>query len=341
MLAHVLVSKYCDHLPLCRQSEIYAREGLDLDRSTLCDWVGQAAWLLQPIVAGIQKHVFAAAKIHGDETPVPVLAPGLGRTKTGRLWVYVRDDRPFCGTDPPAAAYFYSPDRRGEHPAIHMTAFTGFLQADAYAGFEALYDAARTVPGPITEVACWAHCRRKFFDVWEATKSSVAKAALDRIAAFYVIEAKARFAPAAERLAHRAETAPLLASFFDWADNTVVKLSAKSALAEALRYTTKRRDALSRFVVDARLEADNNIAENALRGIALGRKNYLFAGADTGGERAAALYTIVQTVKLNGVNPQAYLRDTLAKIADGHPINRIDELMPWRSSPTNVQPEAA
>src|SRR5712692_8637709 len=173
--AGVLVSKYCDHLPPYRQSEIYSRDGLDLDRSTLCDWVGQAAWLLDPIVAGIQKHVFAAAKIHGDDTPVPVLAPGLGRTKTGRLWVYVRDDRPFCGTDPPAAAYFYSPDRGGEHPAIHMTAFTGFLQADAYAGFEALYDAARTKPGPITEVACWAHCRRKFFDVWEATKSPVAK----------------------------------------------------------------------------------------------------------------------------------------------------------------------
>ncbi len=203
MLAHVLVSKYCDHLPLYRQSEIYAREELDLDRSTLCDWVGQAAWLLQPIVAGIRKHVFAAAKIHGDDTPVPVLAPGLGRTKTGRLWVYVRDDRPFCGTDPPAAAYFYSPDRGGAHPAAHLARFAGFLQADAYAGFEALYDAARAEPGSITEVACWAHCRRKFFDVWEATKSPVAKAALDRIAAFYVIEAKARFAPVAERLARR------------------------------------------------------------------------------------------------------------------------------------------
>src|SRR5882672_9676360 len=341
LLAHVLVSKYCDHLPLYRQSEIYAREELDLDRSTLCDWVGQAAWLLQPIVAGIQKHVFAAVKIHGDDTPVPVLSPGLGRTKTGRLWVYVRDDRPFCGPDPPAAAYFYSPDRGGTHPATHLAGFTGFLQADAYAGFEALYDAARAEPGPIAEVACWAHCRRKFFDVWEAAKSPVAKAALDRIAAFYVIEAKAQFAPVVERLAHRAATGPLLVSFFAWADQTVAKLSAKSALAEAFRYTTKRRAALSRFLAAGRLEADNNIAENALRGIALGRKNYLFAGADTGGERAAALYTIVQTAKLNGVNPQAYLRDTLARIADGHPINRIDELMPWRSLSTDVQPEAA
>jgi len=326
-LAHLLVSKYCDHLPLYRQSEIYARDGLDLDRSTLCDWVGQAAWLLQPIVSGIRRHVLAAEKLHGDDTTVPVLAPGLGRTKTGRLWVYVRDDRPFCGPAPPAAAYFYSPDRGGAHPAAHLKGFAGFLQADGYAGFEALYERPGT--DAITEVACWAHCRRKFFEVWEGTKSPVAKEALDRIAAFYMIEAKAQFAPAAERLMHRAETKPLLAVFFDWADQVLAKLSAKSALAEAFRYTGKRRVALSRFLADARLEIDNNIAENAMRGIALGRKNYLFAGSDTGGERAAAIYTIVQTAKLNGVNPEAYLRDTLTKIAEGHPINRINELMPW------------
>ncbi|HEV3116057.1 MAG TPA: IS66 family transposase [Gemmataceae bacterium] len=331
-LAHLLVSKYCDHLPLYRQSEIYTREGLALDRSTLCDWVGQATWLLDPIVAGIRQHVFAAEKIHGDDTTVPVLSPGLGRTKTGRLWVYVRDDRPFCGTAPPAAAYFYSPDRGGEHPAAHMAGFTGFLQADGYAGFEALYNPSRTRPGPITEVACWAHCRRKFFDVWETTKSTVAKEAIGQIAAFYGIEAKAQFAPAAERLAHRAETMPLLATFFNWANATVAKLSVKSALAEAFRYTIKRREALSRFLADARLEIDNNIAENAMRGIALGRKNYLFAGADTGGDRAASMYTIVQTAKLNGINPEAYLRDTLAKIAEGHPINRLGELMPWITS---------
>jgi transposase len=329
MLAHLLVSKYCDHLPLYRQSEIYAREGLALDRSTLCDWVGQAAWLLDPIVDGIRQHVFAAEKIHGDDTTVPVLSPGLGRTKTGRPWVYVRDDRPFRGAAPPAAAYFYSPDRGGEHPAGHMAKFAGFLQADGYAGFEALYDSARTKPGPITEVACWAHCRRKFFDVLEATKSPVAKEAIDRIAAFYAIETKARFVPAAGRLAHRAEMAPLLAAFFDLADATVAKLSAKSALAEAFRYAIKRRDALSRFLADGRLEIDNNIAENAIRAIALGWKNYLFAGADIGGERAAAMYTIMQTAKLNDMNPEAYLRDTLARIAEGHPINRIGAPMPW------------
>jgi hypothetical protein len=323
-----VVSKYCDHIPLYRQSEIYAREGLELDRSTLSDWVGQAAWLLDPVVAGIRKHVFAAEKIHGDDTTVRVLEPGLGRTKTGRLWVYVRDDRPFCGEAPPAAAYFYSPDRAAKHPAAHMAAFTGFLQADGYAGFEALYDPARTKPGPITEVACLAHCRRKVFDVWEATKSPVAEEALDRIAAIYAIEDKARFAPIAERLEHRRETAPLLEAFFDWAKATVARLSAKSALAEAFRYTIKRQEASTRFVTGGRLEVDNNIAENAMRKIALGRRNYLFAGSDGGADRAASIYTLVASAPLNGLSPEAYLKDILTKIAEGHTINRIDELMP-------------
>ncbi len=337
MLAHLLVSKYCDHLPLYRQSDIYARDGVDLDRSTLCDWVGQAAWLLAPIVEGIRRHVFAAEKIHGDDTTVPVLSPGLGRTKTGRLWVYVRDDRPFCGTAPPAAAYFYSPDRGGAHPAGHLAEFTGFLQADGYAGFEALYDQRATdrslrTNQAITEVACWAHCRRKFFDVWNGKKSPVAKQAIERIATFYAIEAKARFAPTDERLMHRADAAPLLAAFFNWAGKVVTRLSAKSELAEAFRYTLKRQEALSRFLTDARLEIDNNIAENAMRGIALGRKNYLFAGSDAGGERAAAIYSILQTVKLNEINPEAYLRNTLDQIANGHPISQINELMPWTPS---------
>jgi transposase len=351
MLAHVLVSKYCDHLPLYRQSEIYAREGLELDRSTLGDWVGQAAWLLDPVVAAIRRHVFAAEKIHGDDTTVPVLAPGLGRTATGRLWArlaqgsarrsrvewqgegYVRDDRLFCGSAAPAAAYFYSPDRGAEHPAAHLASFTGLLQADGYAGFESLYNPARTKPGPITEVACLAHCRRKFYDVWEATKSPIAKEALDRIAAVYAIEDKARFAPAAERVEHRRETAPLLNKFFDWSKATVVKLSAKLELAKAFRYMIDRREALTRFVTDGRLEVDNNVAENAIRGIALGRKNYLFCGSDSGGERAAAIYTLVTTAKLNGLNQETYLRDILAKIADGHTINRIDELVPWQMIP--------
>jgi len=340
MLAHLLVAKYCDSLPLYRQAEIYAREGVELDRSTLCDWVGKAAWLLDPVAAKIRAHVFAAAKIHGDDTPVPVLAPGLGRTKTGRLWIYLRDDRPFAGEAPPAAAYIYSPDRGGEHPAAHLASFTGRLQADGYAGFEALYHPARTKPGPIIEVACWAHCRRKIFDVWDATKSPVAREALDRIAAIYVIEAKARFAPPAERVALRTETAPLLDAFFPWIEAALTRLSAKSELAKAFRYIVERRVALSRFVTDGRLEADNNIAENGIRNIAVGRKNYLFAGSDTGGERAASIYTIVQTAKLNGLNPEAYLRDVLTRIADGHPINRITELMPWRIAATSPQPSA-
>jgi len=196
-----------------------------------------------------------------------------------------------------------------------------------------LYNPARTKPGPITEVACWAHCRRKVFDVWEATKSPVAKEALDRIAAVYAIEDKARFAPAAERVEHRKETATLLDAFFSWADATVVKLSGKLELAKALRYTITRREALTRFVTDGRLEADNNVAENAMRSIALGRKNYLFAGSDSGGERAAAIYTLVRTAKLNGLNPETYLSDILTKIAEGHTINRIDELVPWRMIP--------
>jgi transposase len=345
MLAHLLVSKYTDHLPLYRQSEIYARDGLDLDRSTLSDWVGQAVWLLQPIVAGIHRHVFAAEKIHGDDTPVPVLEPGLGRTRTGRLWVYVRDDRPFCGPAPPAAAYFYSPDRGGEYPAAHLANFRGFLQADGYSGFAALYEPRPAGPGAaataaIIEVACWSHCRRKIFDVWETTKSAVAKAALDQIAEFYAIEDKARFAPPAERLAHRVAAIPLLDAFFAWAQATERKLSARSELAKALRYIITRRAALTRFATDARLEPDNNIAENAIRGIALGRRNWLFAGSDAGGKRAAAIYSILQTAKLNAVNPEAYLTYTLARIADGHPINRIAELMPWAYRPPITQTAA-
>jgi transposase len=329
MLAHLLVAKYCDHLPLYRQCEIYARQGMELDRSTLCDWVGQAAWLLAPIAAAIRSHVFAAEKIHGDDTTVPVLEPGLGRTRTGRLWVYVRDDRPFCGDAPPAAAYFYSPDRSGARPAAHLASFTGFLQADGYSGFDKLYGPARTKPGPITEVACWAHTRRGFFDEWEHHKSATARQALDRIGAIYEVEARAAFAPIAERVALRREAAPLVDAFFNWAESTTAKLSAKSSLAGAFNYAINRREALSRFLTDGRLEIDNNIAENAMRCIALGRKNFLFAGSDTGGDRAASIYTIVRTAKLNNVNPETYLRDTLAKIAEGHPISRIAELLPW------------
>jgi len=330
LLSHLLVSKYLNHLPLYRQSEIYARDGVELDRSTLADWVGQVAWLLDPLVDAIGKHVFAGEKIHGDDTTVRVLEPGLGRTRIGRLWVYVRDDRPCAGTAPPAAIYFYSPDRGGEHPAAHLASFTGYLQADGYSGFDALYNPARDKPGPIIEVACWAHCRRHIFDDWEQTKSPVAKAALDRIAAIYRIEDQARFAPAAERVEHRRETARLLDELFAWIEATLGQLSAKLDLAKAFRYILSRRTELTRFLTDGRLEADNNIAENAIRTIAVGRRNYLFVGSDNGGKRAAAIYTVVTAAKLNGLNPEAYLKHVLTRIADGHPINRIDELLPWR-----------
>ena len=305
----------------------------------------QAAWLLDPVVAAVRQYVFAAEKIHGDDTLSRCWLQGLvGPRPVGCGSMCATIGRSLVRA-PPAAAYFYSPDRGGQHPADHMAGFGGFLQADGYARIEALYDIGRTTSGvpanaSITELACWAHCRRKFFDVWQATKSPVAKEALDRIATIYVIEAKAQFTLAAERVDHREETGPLLEAFFRRADATVVKMSAKSALAEAFRYTIKRRKALSRFVTDGRSEADNNIAENAMRAIAVGRKNYLFCGSDAGGDRAASIYTLVQTAKLNGVNPEAYLKGILTKIADGHPINRINELTPWRMLPTaSAQPQ--
>ena len=328
LLAHVIVSKYADHLPLYRQAAIYARDGVDLDRSTLADWVGQVSWLLQPLAERIRAHVFAAAKLHTDDTPVRVLAPGSGRTKTGRLWVYARDDRNWQGPGPPAAAYFYSPDRRGERPRAHLAGYSGFLQADGYGGYDQLYDRGRSA-GPIVEVACWAHSRRKLFDQWKGTGSATARTGVARIDAIYHAETSARGRPLAERTRLRAATRAAVDAFFAWADDVLRRLSAKSDLAKAIRYAVVRRAALTRFCSDGRLEPDNNRAENCLRGIALGRKNWTFAGSDKGGERAAAIYTLMETAKLNRVDPEAWLRDVLARVADGHPVNRIAELLPW------------
>ena len=329
LLAHVLVGKYADHLPLYRQSEIYAREGVDLDRSTLADWVGRAAWLLDPLVAAIGRAAMSAVTLHADDTPVPVLDPGRGKTKTGRLWVYVRDDRPHGGASPPAAFYRYSPDRKGERPREHLKGFAGFLHADGYAGFDGLYAPAPDGTVRIVEVACWAHARRKFHDVFQANASPIAKEALDRIGALYAIEAEIRGrSPGERRGVRQARAGPLLADLRTWFETTTAKLSAKGELAQAMRYALVRWDALVRYHDDGRLEIDNNAAERALRAVALGRKNYLFAGSDAGGERAAAIYSLTQTAKLNGLDPEAYLRDVLAKIAD-HPINRIGELLPW------------
>ncbi len=329
LLAHVLVGKYCDHLPLYRQSGIYAREGVDLDRATLADWVGKAAWLLSPLVEAVGQHVMAAEKLHADDTPVPVLAPGTGKTKTGRLWVYLRDERPHGGADPPAALYRYSPDRRADHPRSHLAGFRGFLQADGYSGFGPLYKATDGQDAVVTEIACWAHARRNFYDIHVATKAPIAADALERIGRLFDVERAINGLPPAERQRIRqAKASPLvddLAAFFD---ATLPRLSAKSDLVGAIRYARTRWPALTRYLDDGRLEISNNAAERAIRPLALGRKNYLFAGSDSGGERAAAIYTLVESAKLNGLDPEAYLRDILGRIAD-HPNKRIGHLLPW------------
>jgi transposase len=324
LLAHVLVSKYGDHLPLYRQSQIYAREGIDLDRSTLADWVGGASALLEPLVRAIERYVFAAHKIHGDDTPVPVLFPGRGTTKQGRLWTYVRDDRPAGSTDPPAVVFRYSPDRKGERPRAHLAHFTGVLQADAYAGFDQLYGEK------IKEAACWAHVRRKFYDIHVALASPVALEALERIGRLYKIEEEIRgHAPHERQLARHARAQPELRDLQNWLMTTTIAVSKKSELAKAARYALSNWTALTRYCDDGRIEIDNNAAERALRAVALGRKNWLFAGSDDGGERAAAIYSLIGTAKLNEIDPEAYLRHVLECIAE-HPINRIDELLPWR-----------
>jgi transposase len=327
LLAHVLVSKYADHLPLYRQSEIYAREGVDLDRSTLAGWVGATSELLSPLVDAVRKHVLAATKLHADDTPVPVLAPGNGKTKTGRLWTYVRDDRPAGDKTAPAVWFAYSPDRKGEHPKRHLKLYKGALQADAYAGFQHLYE-----DGAIVEVACWAHARRKFHEIHIAHPSPITTEAIQRIAALYAIEAEIRGStPEIRKAMRQARTKPLLDGMKTWLEATLAKLSRKSATAAAIGYALSRWPALTRYIDDGHLEIDNNAAERALRVVALGRKNFLFAGSNAGGERAAALYSLLGSAKLNGLDPELYLHRVLAKIAD-HPIARINDLLPWNVS---------
>ncbi len=324
LLAHVLVAKYADHCPLFRQSEIYAREGVDLDRSTLAGWVGASSELLTPLVEALRKYVLSAKKIHADDTPVPVLAPGNGKTKTGRLWTYVRDERAAGESTAPAVWFTYSPDRKGEHPKQHLKNFKGALQADAYSGFHHLYEG-----GAIYEVACWAHARRKFHDIHVVHASPITTEAIHRIGALYGIEEDIRGKPAELRREIRQTRAkPLLDDLRSWMEKFLRQLSTKSETAGAIRYALAHWRALTRYVDDGQLEIDNSAAERALRAVALGRKNYLFCGSNSGGERAAAIYSLVGTAKLNGLDPEAYLRQVLIRIAE-HPINRIDELLPW------------
>jgi transposase len=336
LLAMMLVEKYANHQPLNRQSEHYAREGIELSVSTMADHVGACAAVLRPLYELIKAHVFAAARIHGDDTTVPVLAKG--HCRTGRIWTYVRDDRPFGGPDPPAAVFFYSPDRAGMHPERHLTGYCGILQADAYAGFNTVYQPDRK-GGVITEAGCWAHARRKLFELADiATKarnqksttiSPIAFEAVRRIDAIFMLERSINGLSPEQRVAtRRRDIAPLVNDLIEWMKRERAKLSRHNEVAKAMDYMLKRIEVLTRFLDDGRICLSNNAAERELRGIALGRKSWLFAGSDRGGERAAVMLTLIHTAKLNNVDPQAWLADMLARIAD-HAIHRLDQLLPW------------
>jgi transposase len=334
LLAHVAVSKYADGLPLYRQSEIYARQGVEIDRSTMAEWMGRTTALLDPLTEAIGRHVRAGTVLHADDTTVPVLEPGRGQTRTGRLWAVVRDERPFAGTAPPAVYYRYSPDRRAEHAAALLGSCRGFLHADGYAGFNALFaDDPKTGQPLLTEVACWAHARRHIYEVYEATASPLAKEALERIADLFAIEERINGCAPSERLAARQQDAvPLLAELHAFLEKALSQISGKSTLAKAIRYSLSRWTALTRYTTDGRLEMTNNAVERKIRPLAMARKSYLFAGSDSGGIRAAAMHTLIESARMNRLDPEAYLRDVLARIAD-HPINRIGELLPWNWQP--------
>jgi len=326
LLAMALVAKFLMHQPLNRQSAAYAREGVEIDTSTLADRVGACVVALDPIVQAIRTHVLSAQRIHSDDTTVPVLAKL--KTVTGRLWTYVRDDRPFGGKDPPAAFFEYSRTRAGEYPQRHLADYAGIMQADAFAGYNALYDARRR-PGPIIEAACWSHWRRQFFDLAKLTTAPIAAEAVRRIDELFEIERTINGKTAAERLAVRREQSGLLVAALEtWLREQRALLSAKGDLVKAINYGLTRWRAFTRFLDDGRVCLSNNAAERAVRGIAVGRRNWTFAGSDEGGRRAAAVYTLIETCKLNDVDPQAWLADILARLPD-HPAKRIDELLPW------------
>jgi transposase len=324
-VAHVLVSKYADHLPLYRQAQIYARSGITLDRATLADWVGRAAFLLRPVHERLLLKLKESTKLFADETTAPVLDPGRGRTKIGQLWTYARDDRPWGGADPPGVAYVYAPDRKAERPIAHLSGFKGVLQVDGYGGYRALAER-----GEVVLAFCWAHVRRPFYELAAAGPAPIASEALARIADLYAVEKEIRGRTAEERRAVRQEKSkPILDELEPWLRAKLDLISQKTKLAEAIRYALSRWVGLSRFVDDGRIEIDSNVVERAIRPIALNRKNALFAGSDGGGEHWAIVASLIETCKLNGIDPQAYLADVITKIVNGHPNSQIDDLLPW------------
>ena len=343
LLAHIIVGKYDDHLPLYRQTEILARMGADIPRSTLIDWCGRGVATLGPLIERIRALVMAADRLHGDDTPIRVLDPTVPEkmdrkraVKEGRIWAYVHDDRPWGGSDPPAVAYYFSPDRKGEHPQKHLAEFRGILQADAYAGFRKLYEPGLDDVQRIREAACYAHLRRDFHDVWQATGSAIAKEALDQIGRLYDIERAINGQPAEVRLAVRQEKSrPIVERFRSWCAHQLERIPGKGDLAKAMRYALNRWDAFTLFLEDGRVAIDNNPAERALRPVCLTRKNSLFVGSDGGGQTFASAMTIIETAKLSGLNPEAYLADILARIND-HPNKRLDDLLPWNWQPLSA-----
>jgi hypothetical protein len=325
LLAHVLINKYADHLPLYRQSQIFERDGLDLGRSTLADWVGKSTALLEPIVDAIERHVLAGQAIFGDDTPVQMLTPGAGKTATARLWAYGRDERAWDGDAPPASWYRFSADRKGQHPKDHLIGYRGWMNADGYAGFNDLYRF-----GGIREFACMAHVRRRLNDVPRAQGSAIADEAIGRIAQLYAVEKEARGSPPDHRVEIRqAKAKPIFDALKAWLHTRLPNILGKSPLAAAIRYALARMTRMRPYLDHGILELDNNTAERAMRSVAIGRKNYLFVGSLTGGRAAAIACTLIETAKLNGVDPQAWLADTLARIPD-YKITRVDDPLPWR-----------
>ena len=342
LISYIAIAKYCDGLPLYRLSKMFEREGVEINRMVMVDWMGHLAWWIDPIAEMIARHVMASPAIHADDTPIKVLSPGRGSTITGRFWNYVVDERPWGGKRAPAASFRYSPDRKGVQPQEHLAGFSGFMHSDAYAGYAELYAPRDGTAAKIIHVACMAHARRYFFDVYEQTKSKVAAEALRRIGQLYEIEATINGKSAEARLAERqARAVPLLTELKTWLEGERQRLSRKTTLAKAIQYSLGRWDALVRYTSDGRLAIDNNPAERALRTIAVTRKNFLFLGSDEGGRRAAHIYTIIESAKLNGLNPHAYLAGIIDRMAKGWPRSRLAELLPWNWTATLAAETAA